>query len=293
MSPSQCRLVDVGKRALRVQVRGQGPTVVLEAGGAGEGTTAMGFGAALEDALAGFATVLTYDRAGSGSLGGAPRRSVAAMADDLAAVLDATGCAAPVTVVGWSAGGLVAEMFAVRHPGRVAGLVLLDPTCAMPDEPRGLQFLRLSLGAVQLAAGALAARLGLLRGRLGRRFARYTAGPQASAAGLDYAYRACNDPRSIWQLARAMPRFDRYVTETAAALADGPVPDIPVRVVVPRDRTGLPPTYAHRIDAAHAALARRFPRGRLVPADRTGHLVPIDRPDLVTAVVRELLQEND
>ncbi len=274
---------------LCTRVRGQGPTVVLEAGGAGEATTGLGYGRPLEDQLAPLATVLTYDRAGSGHSGGSPRRSVAQMADDLAAVIRAMGCAGPVVVVGWSSGGLVAEMFAVRHPGKVAGLLLLDPTCQMATEPRALQYLRLAFGTVQLGVSALAAQLGFFRTRAGRSLARRTVGFNASSAGLDYAYQACNNPRAIWQLARTMPRFDHYIAETATALRTVPVPDVPVRVVVPRSRAGLPPGYARRIDAAHRALAEGFPRGELVFADRASHLVPIDRPDLVVALVRDLL----
>lgn len=55
------------------------------------------------------------------------------MADDLDALLAATGCPTPAVIVGWSAGGMVAKMFAVRHPDNAAGLVLPDPTASIPD----------------------------------------------------------------------------------------------------------------------------------------------------------------
>lgn len=121
------QLLDIGNRVVCARVMGQGPTVVLEAGGAGERTTEA-YGGLLEEQLAAFATVLTYDRAGSGRSDGPPHRSVAQMADDLDAVIRLFGCATPVVIVGWSAGGLVAEMFAARYPDKVAGLVLLDPS---------------------------------------------------------------------------------------------------------------------------------------------------------------------
>ncbi|HEU0189815.1 MAG TPA: alpha/beta hydrolase [Mycobacterium sp.] len=292
MNSSDRQFVDIGDRVLCARVRGRGPTVVLEAGGAGEGTTDVGYGEALEERLAGFATVLTYDRAGSGRSDGAPRRHVAQMADDLAALIDSVGCATPAVVVGWSSGGLVAEMFAVRHRDKVAGLVLLDPTCDMPTERRGFLRIRLTLGTVQLWVVGLAAWLGFFRTRAGRSLARQTAGPYASSAGIEYFYRSCNYPRTMWQLARIMPRFGRYTRETAAALDAARLPNVPVRVVVPRLRSGLPPTYARQIDAAHRALAERFPRGELVLVDNASHAVPIDRPDVVVAAVREVLGLN-
>lgn len=70
---------------------GHGPTVVFEAGGAGEGIGET-FSGTVEEQWAEFATVLTYDRVGSGRSGGKPRETLAAMADDLDALLSATGC---------------------------------------------------------------------------------------------------------------------------------------------------------------------------------------------------------
>ena len=59
--------------------------------------------------------MLTYDRVGSGRSSGKPRETVAEMADDLDALLSATRCKTPAVIVAWSSGGMVAEMFAVRH----------------------------------------------------------------------------------------------------------------------------------------------------------------------------------
>jgi esterase len=55
----------------------------------------------------------------------------AALVDDVRA---RTADLEPFPLIGWSVGGAVAELFAARHPGRVTGLVLLDP--AMPHQSR-------------------------------------------------------------------------------------------------------------------------------------------------------------
>ncbi|GAA1332546.1 alpha/beta fold hydrolase [Pseudonocardia xinjiangensis] len=56
-----------------------------------------------------------------------------AAADDLAAVLDATGVERAV-VYGSSYGTYLAQLFAVRHPGRVAGMVLDSPMLSAVDD---------------------------------------------------------------------------------------------------------------------------------------------------------------
>jgi pimeloyl-ACP methyl ester carboxylesterase len=88
--PGGRQLVDIGDRVVCARVQGQGPTVVLEAGGSGEGTTGA-YGEGLEERLATHATVLTYDRAGSGRSDGPPHRRVTAMAEDLDEVIRLMG----------------------------------------------------------------------------------------------------------------------------------------------------------------------------------------------------------
>ncbi len=75
--------------------------------------------------------VLAPDLPGHGRSGGKPLTSVEAMADWLAALLDAVG-AASATVLGHSMGSLIASDFAARHPARRQRLVLLGTAAPMP-----------------------------------------------------------------------------------------------------------------------------------------------------------------
>ncbi|MCO5108666.1 MAG: lysophospholipase [Burkholderiaceae bacterium] len=75
-----------------------------------------------------------YDHRGHGRSQGA-RGKVASsgdLVDDLAAAIDAlrAPAATPPLLMGQSLGGLVALTYALRHPGRVAGLVLSSPALA-------------------------------------------------------------------------------------------------------------------------------------------------------------------
>jgi pimeloyl-ACP methyl ester carboxylesterase len=70
----------------------------------------------------------SYDRAGLGFSDPAARDSTAENSvDDLKNLLDAAGFKTPVVLVGHSAGGLYAMLFAALYPDRVGGLVLVDP----------------------------------------------------------------------------------------------------------------------------------------------------------------------
>jgi|SRR5580692_3217177 3-oxoadipate enol-lactonase len=60
-----------------------------------------------------------------------PPYSMASMADDVAAVLDHAGIPRAY-VVGISLGGMIAQHVALRHPGRVAGLVLIATSAGLP-----------------------------------------------------------------------------------------------------------------------------------------------------------------
>jgi pimeloyl-ACP methyl ester carboxylesterase len=79
--------------------------------------------------IATFTRTCAYDRAGYGFSDEAQRASDADnTVKDLALLLDKAPIDGPVVLVGHSLGGLYASHFTNLHPGRVAGLVLMDPS---------------------------------------------------------------------------------------------------------------------------------------------------------------------
>ena len=117
------RDIDVGD-GLRLHVRcsGTGPPVVLLHGFTGSGGTWD----PLRDALGERHTTIAIDLPGHGR-SGAPddpaRHALDRFADDLATVLDELGTSR-VALLGYSLGGRAALRFAIRHPDRLAALIV-------------------------------------------------------------------------------------------------------------------------------------------------------------------------
>ena len=116
-------LADGSDRVLGWRTLGEGPALLLVNGYSG---TATDWDPTFLATLAASRTVLAPDNQGMGrsSPGDLDSMSIDSMADDLVLLLDGLGIArAPV--VGWSMGGMIAQAFALRNPGRVESLVLL------------------------------------------------------------------------------------------------------------------------------------------------------------------------
>jgi pimeloyl-ACP methyl ester carboxylesterase len=122
------RLVDVGDAAIRIRCAGErapgSPLVVLEAG-AGNGIETW---AKVQPAIAEFARACAYDRPSlvRNKATRPPTPSPDAVIATLDGLLANAGEKPPYVFVGHSYGGMIARLFAMRFPDRVAGLVLID-----------------------------------------------------------------------------------------------------------------------------------------------------------------------
>jgi pimeloyl-ACP methyl ester carboxylesterase len=126
------RLVDGGVRrgelgrdgrVLRwAQAGSGGPVVVLDAALGEPGSLAY---AGVMPLVAPRARVLAYDRAGIGASGPALPLTLATQVADLAALARDAGGGCVLAGHNW--GAMLAQLVTLRHPGLVAGLVLIDP----------------------------------------------------------------------------------------------------------------------------------------------------------------------
>jgi CubicO group peptidase (beta-lactamase class C family) len=121
--------IDVGGYGLYINCSAgadkESPTVVLEAGLTQDSDTWN----KVQPAVAKFARVCSYDRAGLGTSDAPPSaqpRTSQELVKDLHVLLENAGVAAPFVMVGHSFGGVNVRLYASLYPKEVVGLVLVD-----------------------------------------------------------------------------------------------------------------------------------------------------------------------
>ncbi|SFP31965.1 Pimeloyl-ACP methyl ester carboxylesterase [Geodermatophilus dictyosporus] len=263
---------------LSYDVLGDGPPVLVLAGGAAAHPSYLGDLAGLSDR---HRLVVPHLRGVGGSAGADLTRAGSrwAQADDVDRLREHLGLAR-CTVLAHSAGTRLAVAHAAAHPERLAGLVLVTPPAEyLVDVPSDAPAIAAARHDAAFAeATAAAAGPPDLSGDEG-----FTAWRQASAA-LGYAR---------WDATtRAHARTLRYSLAAARAFmtGDGP-PDLtdrlravqaPVLVVAGAQDagTGLAPVLA---------VAELFPHGRSVVVEDCGHFPWVEQPDAFRAAVDPFL----
>ena len=121
-----------GGRQLYLTCEGQGsPTVVMEAGGAGN-SESWRF---VQPRVTKFTRVCAYDRAGTGrSKSVPPHGTTPAIADELHALLSAAGVGPPYVLAGHSFGGIIVRQFATQYPDEIVGMVMVDTAGVDPRD---------------------------------------------------------------------------------------------------------------------------------------------------------------
>lgn len=286
---------------MHLRVEGEGhPTVLFEAGLAASSVS----WSCIQDEVSSYTRTIAYDRLGLGWSHAPSRpRGLRTMASELAGGLHAAGVHGPLVLVAHSFGGCLARYFTAAHPGRVAALVLVDPMEQCEFHPLTHCLDRqLRRGTLLANFSAELCEWGLLRFALesalkhSAKLSRFVSqsmnenrrGSELSVKLLDELRKL---PPSTWGAIKAhwcCPKNLRVVGEylelmprlCATPLDDSALRNLPLWVI----STGTTP--ASRL-VGHRRTASLSAHGRHILADRSGHWVQLDQPELLLNTIRQ------
>ena len=210
--------------------------------------------------------VCSYDRAGYGwSDPGPAPRITSRTVSELRRLLKRADIPPPYLLVGHSFGGFTVRYFAARYPEEVAGVVLVESSHPAAGLPKSAE-----------------------RGQAPHPFAQ---GSRTETPPLNEDFALGNylnsRRKAVFAQMDEMTHFARSAREVEAA---GPLPDIPLRVIVRDPSRGFPDARAEaRWQSRQRSLSRLTPQGHLVIAEGSGHEVHGMRPDLVVAEINAAL----
>jgi pimeloyl-ACP methyl ester carboxylesterase len=209
------------------------------------------------DALSPLTRICAFDRAGLGASDPQPRspQTAADVVADLHAALAAAGEAGPFVPVGFSVGGLFAQLFARTYPDDLAGLVLVE------GRPPGWNVVDLALTPLSAAE------------REGLRDIVTARDPEQPASPID----ALISEAQV--LAAPSPPPVPTVMIVAAKAELLPVDGI----ATVGDLEG-----AARLYLAEAGQARDL-GARIVVAEESDHLIPFEQPEVMIAAITDVV----
>lgn len=289
--PAPGQLVDVGGYKMHINCMGEGtPTIVLEAGHSDFSV----HWALVQPEVAGFAKVCVYDRAGYGWSESSPHpRTSETIVRELHTLLINAGVAKPYILVGHSFGGMNMRLYAHHYPDEAVGIILVDsvheeqyirlPAYREASEYMVAQFRRLALlsraGIVALFPEGIPD-LGL---------------PDEAAA----QYGAILATTGYFETSNAETlAMERSYTEFRVVKAmDNGLGNLPLVVLsrgLAEPLSGLSPAENQQNEQVWQELQNELvalsTNSQHVIAEKSGHSIPLQQPELVVESIRQLAQ---
>jgi pimeloyl-ACP methyl ester carboxylesterase len=292
--PGQC--IDVGGYCLHLYAEGEGkPTIVLDHSlGGVEGYL-------LIDQLSKFGRVCIYDRAGYGWSDHSPApRTSAQIVTELDTLLTRAGIEPPYILVGDSFGSYNVRLYAAQFPQKVVGLVLTDGL-----HETGMLNMSLPLQALKLFfisgffMSVVGAGLGIIRilkqcgifGILKPELRRF---PQVSVRSVQRSF--CR-PKHWITMSREMMQLNASARQlmTSQGLRTMPIVSIKSQSFFKPSlwTQFIPLRSANRLrEQMHQELLNLSNNCIQLQAERSGHFIWIDQPDLLVKAIRIILESD-
>lgn len=290
--PAPGKMIDVGGYKLHIKCAGAGaPSVIIAAGG-GEFSLSW---FAVQDEIAKFTHVCTYDRASSGwseestvPLTGSP------VVSELHTLLTNAGVPKPYILVGHSSGGAYMQLYAHTYPDDVYGVVLVDSSHAQQvnreeelrketNSPSGesMPFMERMLHTITNS------RIGQYTG-LRRLHMLITHNdffcwkPKA----LQEAFKARTITRTSFQSNENFVEMLDQLAATENRLNDKPL------IVITAGKSPCSQEFNTRIWLPlQKDLVTKSKKGKQIIAEKSGHMIHYDQPEIIVQAVQDMVAQ--
>jgi pimeloyl-ACP methyl ester carboxylesterase len=271
------KLVDVGGYRVHLYCTGTGsPTIVIVGAG-----YSFDWGL-VQPEVAKFTRVCSYDHSGIAWSDSGPKDSCSLRVSEVHTALKSTGLAGPYVLVGHSLGGLVARVYAGQYPDEVAGIVFVDHASmsihvsSLHNDMKSPPPQPTPAPPVLLGSGAGKA-IGL---ESDPNFSKLPESDRtlhlwAIAQTRDQAAMQSNGETSMQCAVQA----DALAKERSHPLGNKPIVDVST------DEARSPNDVKLQTD-----LLSLSQNSKEMIAEKSGHFVIIDRPDVVIDAIRQVVQ---
>jgi len=279
-------LIDINGRKLHLIRKGTGsPTVVIVSGAGASSFVWWDH----QDKLAELTTVVTYDRTGLGwSDPGPLPRTLEERAAELHALLVQADIPPPYVLVGFSFGGLLIRLFTRDHRNKVAGMVFVDSGHEAVYRPPEIAAKRLSGLLRNLGFIASVGALRLVGFRSGTQL--LTRPVPLNAMQRHVSENSVATAHSYFVGSDEMASAVHSHIAMKGADTKGVFGAIPIAVIT----HGIPFSRMSGVSenlwfGAQEHLASLSTDSTLVVAQNSGHIVPLEEPELVRETIRKVV----
>lgn len=285
------KFYDVGGYKMHIYCTGQGsPTLVLDAG-LGNDWTVWG---AVQPTLSKTTRVCAYDRAGFGASARRPgTRDADHIVGEQHQLLAQAGIAGPIILMGHSIAGLYIRDYTALYPQQVAGLILVDSSTPLQDQNPVVKAAIASIPGLNPSVENLAERADFILGipRLQGYCSQIPPG-WSGEAGKRLAEDVCPPPfAAINAEARSMDQSGREVLRVKD------FGNLPILIFSedPNKPFPLPGDWGKKMSAVWSQMQDQLKglstRSQKIVAKGSGHMIPIERPDLLNKEVAIFVQQ--
>ena len=292
--PAPGKMADIGGYRLHINCTGNGgPTVVLDAG---IGCSSLGW-SLVQPEIAKFTRVCSYDRAGMGwSDTSSSSRTSKHIVQELHTLLKNAGIPGPYILVGHSFGGMNARLYANMYPNEVAGIVLVDSAHEDQSEKLPKQFTTVEFNQPLLlflnAIGFIRLMVHLL--------------PKNQNAKEELPL-----PTNVKEALATEQCVSKRIKATSAEFAlmkdsctqlresENKLGNKPLTVITAGNQSDLKKAGSQEwVDQFVSAwcdlqkdLATKSTRGKRVVAEKSGHMIIFEQPEIIVDAVREMVEQ--